>query len=126
MLKGIQALFTSGILLDPFVLLGLVLGGFFYFNLSYEQVTAVYFDYRFYALALMLAIVYNFAFRPAYRRGGLTIDTKRTASNAVLSGLKLVVSSLLMMAFISFWSFGGDETETNYQSVENFEQKLQQ
>ena len=126
MLKGIQALFTSGILLDPFVLLGLVLGGFFYFNLSYEQVTAVYFDYRFYALALMLSIVYNFAVRPAYRRGGLTIDTKRTASNAVLSGLKLVVSSLLMMAFISFWSFGGDETETNYQSVENFEQKLQQ
>lgn len=124
MLKGIQALFTSGILLDPFVLLGLVLGGFFYFNLSYEQVTAVYCDYRFYALALMLAIVYNFAIRPVYRRGGVSIDTKKTASNAVLSGLKFVLSSLLMMAFISFWSFGSDDSD--YQSVESFEQQLKQ
>ena len=124
MLKGIQALFTSGILLDPFVLLGLVLGGFFYFNLSYEQVTEDYFDYRFYALALMLAIVYNFAIRPVYRRGGVSIDTKKTASNAVLSGLKFVLSSLLMMAFISFWSFGGDDGD--YQSAENFEQQLKQ
>lgn len=126
MLKGIQALFTSGILLDPFVLLGLVLGGFCYFGLSYDQITMIYLDYRFYALVLMLAIIYNFAFRPVYHRGGVTIDTKRTAASVVSSVLKFVMSSLLMMAFISFWSFGGDESETDYQSVENFEQQLKQ
>ncbi len=126
MLKGIQALFTSGILLDPFVLLGLVLGGFCYFDLSYDQITMIYLDYRFYALVLMLAIIYNFAFRPVYYRGGVTIDTKRTAASVVSSVLKFVMSSLLMMAFISFWSFGGDESETDYQSVENFEQQLKQ
>lgn len=126
MLKGIQALFTSGILLDPFVLLGLVLGGFCYFDLSYDQITMIYLDYRFYVLSLLLAIVYHFAVRPTYHRGGFTIDTRKTVSNAVLSGLKFVMSSLLMMAFISFWSFGGDESETDYQSVENFEQQLKQ
>ncbi len=126
MLKGIQALFTSGILLDPFVLLGLVLGGFCYFDLSYDQITMIYLDYRFYALVLMLAIIYNFAFRPVYYRGGVSIDTKRTAASVVSSVLKFVMSSLLMMAFISFWSFGGDESETDYQSVESFEQQLKQ
>ena len=124
MLKGIQALFTSGILLDPFVLLGLVLGGFCYFDLSYDQITMIYLDYRFYALVLMLAIIYNFAFRPVYYRGGVTIDTKRTAASVVSSVLKFVMSSLLMMAFISFWSFGGDDSD--YQSVESFEQQLKQ
>ena len=126
MLKGIQALFTSGILLDPFVLLGLVLGGFCYFDLSYDQITMIYLDYRFYALVLMLAIIYNFEFRPVYYRGGVSIDTKRTAASVVSSVLKFVMSSLLMMAFISFWSFGGDESETDYQSVESFEQQLKQ
>lgn len=126
MLKGIQALFTSGILFDPFVLLGLVLGTVFYFGLSYEQVTAIYFDYRFYALACVLAIIYNFAIRPVYRRGGGSIDTKKTASNVVLSCIKFVISSVLMMAFISFGSFGGDDGDVNYQSVENFEQQLKQ
>ena len=125
MLKGLQALVSSGILLDPLVLLGLVLGSVFYFELSDEQITAIYFDYRFYALAFIISLIYNFVVRPVYRRGGMSIDTKRTMSNVVLSCLKFVLSSLLMMAFISFWSFGGDDTE-DYQSVENFEQQLKQ
>ena len=125
MLKGLQALLASGILLDPLVLLGLILGGSFYFYLTDEQITAIYFDYRFYALAFIICLIYNFAVRPVYRRGGMSIDSKRTMSNVALSCLKFVLSSLLMMAFISFWSFGGDDTE-DYQSVENFEQQLKQ
>lgn len=123
MLKGLQALFTSGILLDPLVLLGLVLGGGFYWGLTGEQIRAIYFDYRFYALSFIICLIYNFMVRPVYRLGGFGIDNARTFANVVLSCLKFVLSSLLMMAFISFWSFGGDETE-NYKSVENFEFQL--
>lgn len=105
MLKGLQALFTSGILLDPLVLLGLILGGCFYWGLTGEQIRAIYFDYRFYALSFIICLIYNFMVRPVYRLGGFGIDNARTFANVVLSCLKFVLSSLLMMAFISFWSF---------------------
>ena len=54
MLKGLQALLASGLLLDPMVLLGIVTGSAFYFGLNSEQITAIYFDYRFYGLAAVV------------------------------------------------------------------------
>ena len=95
MLKGLQALLASGLLLDPMVLLGIVTGSAFYFGLNSEQITAIYFDYRFYGLA------------------------------AVFSFLKVVISSLLVMSFISLISFGGDDGE-DYHSIDNFEAQLKQ
>ena len=52
MLKGLQALLASGLLLDPMVLLGIVTGSAFYFGLNSEQITAIYFDYRFFMALL--------------------------------------------------------------------------
>ena len=77
MLKGLQALLASGLLLDPMVLLGIVTGSAFYFGLNSEQITAIYFDYRFYGLAAVVSVLYNFVWRPAYLRGGVSIDIRR-------------------------------------------------
>lgn len=63
MLKGLQALLASGLLLDPMVLLGIVTGSAFYFGLNSEQITAIYFDYRFYGLAAVVSVLYNFVWR---------------------------------------------------------------
>ena len=111
MLKGLQALLASGLLLDPMVLLGIVTGSAFYFGLNSEQITAIYFDYRFYGLAAVVSVLYNFVWRPAYLRGGVSIDYQATSVNSVFSFLKVVISSLLVMSFISLISFGGDDGE---------------
>ena len=125
MLKGLQALLASGLLLDPMVLLGIVTGSAFYFGLNSEQITAIYFDYRFYGLAAVVSVLYNFVWRPAYLRGGVSIDYQATSVNSVLSLLKVVLSSLLVMSFISLISFGGDDGE-DYHSIDNFEAQLKQ
>ena len=110
MLKGLQALLASGLLLDPMVLLGIVTGSAFYFGLNSEQITAIYFDYRFYGLAAVVSVLYNFVWRPAYLRGGVSIDYQATS---------------LVMSFISLISFGGDDGE-DYHSIDNFEAQLKQ
>ena len=130
MLKGLQALLASGLLLDPMVLLGIVTGSAFYFGLNSEQITAIYFDYRFYyadkvCQAAVVSVLYNFVWRPAYLRGGVSIDYQATSVNSVFSFLKVVISSLLVMSFISLISFGGDDGE-DYHSIDNFEAQLKQ
>ena len=63
--------------------------------------------------------------RPAYLRGGVSIDYQATSVNSVFSFLKVVISSLLVMSFISLISFGGDDGE-DYHSIDNFEAQLKQ
>jgi len=101
MLRGLKALFMSGLFWDPMVLLGIVIGSLLYFNFEYEQIEAVYFDFRFYALAAVIGVLYNFSFRPVYKRGGRGIDYQYTTVNAVLAFIRLVLSSVLVMSFIS-------------------------
>jgi len=101
MLRGLKALFMSGLFWDPMVLLGIFTGSLLYFNFEYEQIESVYFDARFYALAAIIGVLYNFSFRPVYRRGGRGIDYQYTTVNAILAFLKLVISSVLVMSFIS-------------------------
>ena len=48
-----------------------------------------------------------------------------TSVNSVFSFLKVVISSLLVMSFISLISFGGDDGE-DYHSIDNFEAQLKQ
>ena len=85
MLRGLKALFMSGLFWDPMVLLGIFTGSLLYFNFEYEQIESVYFDARFYALAAIIGVLYNFSFRPVYRRGGRVIDYQYTTVNAILA-----------------------------------------
>ncbi len=101
MLRGLKALFMSGIFWDPMVLLGMTFGSLLYFNFDYEQIEAVFFDVRYYALAAVIGVLYNFSLWPVYKRGGRYIDYTYTTVNSILSFMKLVLSSILVMSFIN-------------------------
>ena len=63
MIKGIVALFTSGAIFNPMILLGIFFGILFDVKMSYEQmIEHIYKNYHFYLLALLLAAAYNFVF----------------------------------------------------------------
>lgn len=101
MIKGLLALFTSGAILNPMILLGIAFGIFSYMFLTAEEISALYTDYRFYLLAVLIAFVYNFLFKKVYQDGGYNLDIGTTMLNVLGSSLKLVISSLLMLSFIS-------------------------
>ena len=90
MIKGILSLFTSGAILNPMVLA--------------EQITALFSDYRFYLLGLLIAFVYNFLFKKVYQEGGYNLDTGATLLNVLGSAFKLFLSGILMISFLSMLS----------------------
>lgn len=104
MIKGILALFTSGAILNPMVLLGILTGIMFYLYLNAEQIMALYADYRFYLLTVLIAFVYNFLFKKVYQDGGYNLDVGTTLLHVVGSTFKIVISSILMISFISMLS----------------------
>lgn len=111
MFKGIGALFTTGAIFNPMVLLGIILGTFFFFGLTTEQAFELYFDIRFYALAFIIALLYNFIFKKTYDDDGFDLDYKEMGIHTVGSFLLLIFSSLMMISFINLMYFGGGDDD---------------
>lgn len=105
MFRGIFALFTTGLILQPMVLCGIVLGCFFYGFLSGNEIAAVYKSFWFYLAAMVPPTVYFLGFRRVYQTNGKT-DWTETMLGLAAGWFKLVASSLLMIAFISFFDMG--------------------
>lgn len=124
MFKGIGALFSSGLIFNPMVLLGIVLGTFFFFGMTTEQVFELYFDFRFYALAFIIALLYNFLFKKVYDDGGLELDLKEMSIHSFGSFLLLIFSSVMMICFINLMYFGGGDDDLA--QAEAFEAGLKQ
>ena len=104
MIKGIMSLFTSGLIFNPMVLLGILFGICCYIYLTAEQMTDLFFDYRFYLLGVLLAFLYNFIFKKVYKEGGYELDVSATMLNVVGSAFRFFLSSILMISFISMIS----------------------
>lgn len=86
------------------VLFGIFTGILCYIYLSAEQITELFFDYRFYLLGMLIAFIYNFVFKKVYKEGGYSLDVGATILNVVGSALKFFLSGILMISFLSMFS----------------------
>ncbi len=100
MIKGILALFNTGIIFDPFVLCGILLGIFTAFTPDTELMENLFRQNSFYLLILLLSFLYNYLLKKVYKDDGYTLDYVRMALNIVLSLVKFVVSCALSIVFI--------------------------
>lgn len=105
MFKGLAALFTSGAILNPMVLLGVVFGLFLGIKFDGEQITLVYQNYRLYVLIIIIATIYNFLFKRIYKSGGYELDVWVVIGHSIGSSFKMIISSLLAIAFVVLLSF---------------------
>lgn len=124
MFKGILALFKSGIIFNPMVLLGILSGFIAMGTMDDERLHAFYTNYHLYLLMLLVAVMYVFFFKRTYYRGGLETNWKETIQTMVGYFLMLVVSFIFSMLFITVISFGGSDEE-NYDLPE-FDQVQQE
>lgn len=108
MIRGIIALFTSGLMTNPMVLSGIILGSVFYFLMDAGTIFQIYKSLSFYGLALMLAGGYVLGFRRVYTPDGET-DWTETILSVAAAFFKFVLASLLMISFISFFDMGDIE-----------------
>lgn len=134
MIKGILALFRSGLIFNPMVLLGILTGFTAMGTLEDEQLHQFYTNYHLYLLMFLVAGIYVYIFKRTYYKGGVITDWQATIQTMVGHFLMLVVSFIFSMLFVMVMSFSGDEDE-NYDlpefdqvtaDLQNNQQELQQ
>ena len=111
MIKGIVALFSSGILTNPMILLGIVSGSLFYAYFDADKITQIYKTPSFYGVVLLVSCIYVIGFRKKYKSDG-DIDWFETMLSVLTGVVKFVVAGLLMISFIYMCDMG-DVSELN-------------
>ncbi len=105
MFKGIIALFTSGAIFNPLVLLGIISGFAAVIKLEPEQIRDFCTDSRWYLLVAVVALGYTLIFAKIYKEGGDEIDWSSTLGLAVWNFVKYFISFFLSMSFVMLVSF---------------------
>ena len=100
MVKGLIALFTSGAIFHPMILLGIVSGIIGYAKLDAEEVRSLAGEPLFYAVVFFGVGVYTVVFAKIYKNGGSCIDWNATLWNVVPNALRYVAAVALTMSFI--------------------------
>ncbi len=127
MIKGILALFRSGLIFNPMVLLGIVLGFLSMATLEGAMLKALYTNYSLYLLMLIVAGFYVYFFKCIYKEGGYDVDWKETLLSMFGHFLMLVISFILSMLFVMVMSFGVGEEETQqYPEIEKLTNEIKQ
>lgn len=99
MFRGLKALFTSGLIVDPMVLLGIIFGFVFiqYFDFSRFMLIVAYYDY--YLVALSIAFLYTILFKRVFNRYGNMVNWQETTKRAIGNFAKLVIANILAVVF---------------------------
>ena len=125
MIKGILALFRSGLIFNPMVFLGILTGFIAMGTMDNDKLKAFYTNPGLYILMLMIAAAYVYTFKCVYITGKSDIDWKETILTMIGHFLMMVVSFIFSMLFVMVISFGGSEEKTKAQKLPEFE-KIEQ
>lgn len=104
MFKGIVALFTSGIIFNPVVLLGVISGAYAVLHFDPETIRNLLLNPYFYLGIGCFSVFYTFVFSRTYKEGGLDIDFGATAIKSILNVVRYLISFVLAMSFITMIS----------------------
>ncbi len=105
MIKGLIALFTSGTILNPMVLLGIGLAIFCMIKMDAEQMRQLFGDYHLYAFVAFFSFVYTFVFKKVYKDDAVNLDYTSMILSAIGGILKFVLACALTISFIIMISF---------------------
>ena len=104
MIKGLIALFTSGIIFNPMVLIGVISGSYTIINLKPEEIRLLMINANFYMAVCVLAFLYTFIFARVYKTGGVNVDWGATTGLFVWNFVRFLISFVLSMSFVTMIS----------------------
>ncbi len=105
MFKGLAALFTSGIIFNPMVLMGVILGFYCSFTLEAEQIYQLFGNYHFYFVILAISIIYHFSFKKVYKGDYEGLDYSAMVWQIIGDVFKFVFATVLSICFLLMISF---------------------
>ena len=105
MFRGLAALFGSGLIFHPLVLLGIVSGSVEFFKLDNEQIWQLYQNWRFYALVVLAAAIWALTLGRTYQEDGITPDWGHMTGAAAGGAVMLLISNFCVIMFWYLISF---------------------
>ncbi len=105
MLKGLKALFTSGIIFRPMVFSGIIIGFLLSAFLDMQEAFPLFADVSFYLLAAALSGLYTLFFNQVYKDYGHEIDYSAMGGKFVGNLLQLMLSGVLSFVFFEVLIF---------------------
>ncbi len=104
MFKGLAALFRTGFIFKPFVLLGIFCGSWCYLNMEPSEIRYLFLMNYFYAAVVFSSIVFVLLFSRVYDDSGNSLDWPAMFWKIVGNIAKFFISFVLVMSFISMIS----------------------
>lgn len=126
MIKGFLALFTTGLIFKPMLLLGGVIGIVSYVTMSGEQLKILYTDWRLYVLFFIISGLYTFFFKKTYIENADRIDRIETSKTALSEFFVLSFSFVIGMLLASFFDFSMPEPSAQNMSSSSQNEELLQ
>ena len=121
MIKGIVALFTSGIIFRLPVLIGIIIGFYMMFAFSDEEIWKTFHNPLLYTIGIIISFIYAFIFKKTYKKGGGIVDWRATFYSVFGHFVSYVAAVIFSCLFIYTISLGGFDNEGETQSVSDAE-----
>lgn len=99
MFRGLIAFVTSGALLNPVILIGVLMGLFMGIRLEFETFINIYKTSHMYLLALCVSALYNVIFNRVYKDSG-HVNYGAIAENIVVFAVKFLMANVFTYLFI--------------------------
>ena len=104
MFKGLVAFVTSGALLNPVILIGVVMGVIMGVRLEFETFINIYKSSHMYLLALCVSALYNLIFNRVYKESG-HINYGAIFENVIVFAIKFVLANVFSYLFMYMIGF---------------------
>ncbi|MBE6452298.1 MAG: hypothetical protein E7012_02270 [Alphaproteobacteria bacterium] len=105
MIKGLVSLFTSGLIFNPMILLGIGLGVFSVVNFDLAQIRLILSDYRCYLSVFVIAVMYVLMFKKSYKDDAVTLDYPLMLGRMMTETMKCLLAYVLSMIFVVLIGF---------------------
>lgn len=118
MIKGLIALFSSGIIFRLPILIGIVIGIVMMVSLSDEQIWAVFRNPLLYFFGLLVSFLYAFLLKRVYYKGGTIVDWRATFYSVFGHFISYVAAVIFSCLFVFTVSLGGFDNEDEKNDAE--------
>lgn len=125
MIKGFLALFTTGLIFKPMLLLGGIIGITSYIMLDGESLKLLYTNWQLYALFFIISCLYVYFFKKTYLENTSQTDWKETSKTMLSEFFVLCFSFVIGMLLASFFDFSLPESKTQTNDLQKQVEDIQ-
>ena len=120
MIKGLIALFTSGILINPLAWAGIGLGLYLIYNYSLPEIHGLAMNWHYHAYIILFTAVYTLIFKRIYHAGSEGINIKANIKGIINRYLYIIfITVVTCFCFVGYKIASSGETFQQIQNSKN-------